>query len=184
VALLGLSSDTWVGFVGAVLGGGATYLTQRTSDRAQSRAKERDEKKPVSATALLIQDDFLHYQSRLARCLDGCRWWVDAEELPTQATVEDRKIVWAELGDDDTRCVADAQGWMDYLKGCRKMRGEQPVSLSKEDISLMRMVFRSLEQGRKALADLAHRKATRFEDSPVLKELKSNSVEELLTKGN
>lgn len=75
MALFGVSSDAWVGLVGVVAGGGVTYLAQRTGDKAQRRSKERDERKLVSATALLIQDDFLHYQSTLARSLDECRWW-------------------------------------------------------------------------------------------------------------
>jgi hypothetical protein len=183
MSLLGVSSDAWVGFVGAVVGGGATYATQRTADAYRAREQERERRKLVSATALLIQDDFLHYQSTLARALDSRRWWLESRMLPTQATVEDRKVVWAELGDEDTLTAANAQGWMDYLVSCRKaLPKEDPPALTPSEVDAMRMTFEYLEEGRQALAELANRPATPFSKSRVFDQLTSSTVEELLGK--
>lgn len=71
---------------------------------------------------------------------------------------------------------------MDYLSSCWKALGEQPDRLTREQVDCMRMTFEKLEEGRRALAELANRPATPFSKSRVLDELQSNTVEEMLDK--
>ena len=108
---------------------------------------------------LLMQDDFLHYQVTLARSLDVCRWWTPAQQLPGQATFDDRKTVWAQLNGDSTTVVAGAQGWMDYLMNTRGLQpapaaGQDAPELSPAIVRTMRDTFRLLDTGRQALATL------------------------------
>jgi hypothetical protein len=63
----------------------------------------------------------------LARALDRCTWWRPVELLPAQASIEDRKTVLAALSNEHTETVAAAQGWIDYLIGCRQqLSGDTP----------------------------------------------------------
>jgi hypothetical protein len=59
--------------VGAAIGGGFTLLGQLVDDHSKRRKDEQNAHNEAVATALLIQDDFLHYQATLARALDSCR---------------------------------------------------------------------------------------------------------------
>jgi hypothetical protein len=182
--LLGLSSDTWIGFVGVLVGGCFTLLGQLIANAFQGKAKKKEERRMAEATALLIQDDFLHYQSTLARSLDACRWWEGSWLLVRQAWVEDRRTVWIALNAEQTRVVADAQGWMDYLIGRRReFSAPSAPALESIDVETMQQTFRYLDDGRRALAGLANCPATEFEGSPVMKQLeRCKTVDELLAR--
>jgi hypothetical protein len=88
----------WAALLGAVVGGlftlGGTLITGRVA--AHSAAVK--DRALTSATALLMQDDFLHFQATLARSLDRGCWWDAAELLGKQTSVDDRKTVWAASG--------------------------------------------------------------------------------------
>jgi hypothetical protein len=179
--VLAFSSDAWAGLVGALIGGCFTLLGQMLSHRFERRKLAREKRDQVAATALLIQDDFVHYQATLARSLDRSTWWKPAELSQQQASIEDRRTVWAALPDAETRTVADAQGWMDYLIRLREDQSLGTPALAPADTETMRMTFGFLEAGRKALADLARRPATPFEKTRVLEELTNcRTVEDLL----
>lgn len=139
----------WAAIIGATLGGVGTLLGSAVASVISDRSsKERDERL-VQATALLMQDDFYHFQVTLARALVGQRWWTSAEVLKQQTTIDDRKTAWASLSNKAVELpalagdcgayvsalppalrlqapntvvgmVADAQGWMDYLIQHRK----------------------------------------------------------------
>src|SRR5487761_1948090 len=117
-----------VGFGGAIVGGASTLLGQVVNDRAQRRKAGAVNAAQAAATAILIQDDFLHDQATLARSLDRWTWWKPAELLPDQADVSDRKTVWAALPEEKRWVVSGAQGWMDYLIQNRKLQppGDTP----------------------------------------------------------
>lgn len=183
--------DFWAGIIGAVVGGlatlAATWLTGHQSRRAADKAGDD----LVAATALMMQDDFYHYEATLARALDRGDWWDAHEVLKQQTTVKDRKVVWAALNDKPvadvvsqydcltyldqhaggfrsaqttvTNAVADAQGWMDYLVQRRQLTAEGHASAA--DIELMRRTFALLDVGRRALQELARRPATDFSQS-------------------
>jgi hypothetical protein len=144
-----------VGFGGAIVGGAATVFGQSMNDQAQKKKSAADSLQLAAATALLIQDDYLHYEATLARSLDRWTWWKPAELLDAQASTADRKTVWGKLDDDKRWVVAAAQGWMDYLIQCRKLQppGETPP-LSLEDGHTMRQTFCDLEQARQTLQSL------------------------------
>jgi hypothetical protein len=160
----------WAALLGAVVGGlftlGGTLITGRISARAAKR--EHDD--VVAATALLMQDDFLHYQATLARALDVGVWWDASRLLPPQSNVDDRKMVWAALDTPSTNCVAGAQGWMDVLIQHRETLPHH-APLSADDVGRLRDVFCELEKGRQALAGTARRVFAPFEKSGVLKDL-------------
>jgi hypothetical protein len=160
----------WAALLGAFVGGLATLGGTMLTGWSSTRAARRDHDDLVSATALLIQDDFLHYQATLARALDVGVWWDTSRLLPPQSNVDDRKMVWAALHTDETNLVAGAQGWMDVLI---QHRGTLPhhATLSTDDYGRLRDVFCSLEKGRKALAGTARRDYAPFEKSGVLKDL-------------
>jgi hypothetical protein len=192
-------------FVGGAASLGATLLT----GRANSRSAEKTEKKLVAATALLMQDDFYHFQVTLARALDRCGWWTAAEVLPQQTTVADRKTVWAALPDTEpsttsecfayilkrsgqfqsqapstiTNAVADAQGWMDYLALHRAGVGVAADDPTQAEFDTMKWAFSLLDIGRRELQTLAHREATDFSKSHVFDAFKTcRSVADLLRK--
>jgi hypothetical protein len=129
------------------------------------------EQERVRATALLLQDDYWHYQATLARALDRSTWWDSSEALEQQATIDDRKTVWAAPPAAKTNDVAAAQGWLDYLNQRRKCQGSGTPSLSAEDVDVMALTFCLLEDGRGALAQLAGRDASHFRESRVLQQL-------------
>lgn len=183
MALLGISSDAWAGAAGAIIGGSFTLAAQVLNDHSQQRTAKKASDDLVSATAILLQDDFWHYQSMLARALDRCTWWRPGELLPAQASIEDRKTVFAALSNEHTETVAAAQGWIDYLIGCRQQLPEDTPSLDQEYADTMQMTFRDLEAGRGALANLARRRASPFSEGRVLGELTNcKTVEELLSR--
>jgi len=163
--------------VGAVIGGSFTLSAQVLNDRFQRNTAKKAADDQAAATAILLQDDFWHYQSMLARALDRCTWWKPAELLPAEASTDDRKTVFASLPDKQTNTVAAAQGWVDYLIGCRQaMSGDAP-SLDRGAAETMQMTFKYLDDGRRALADLARRSATSFSESRVLGELANCKTE-------
>jgi hypothetical protein len=117
VSLLGISPDAWSAAAGAVVGGSFTLFAQITNDRNQAKTARQAAEDQAAATAILLQDDFWHYQAMLARALDRCTWWKPSELPPAQATIDDRKTIFAALPDEQTNLVAAAQGWIDYLIG-------------------------------------------------------------------
>jgi hypothetical protein len=123
------------------------------------------------ATAILMQEDFWHFQSMLARAIDRCTWWLPSEFLPAQATVDDRKTVFAALPDEDTNIVAAAQGRVDYLISCRNAVPGDMAPLDQATTRTLQMTFNYRENGRRALAKLARRRATAFSESHVLAQL-------------
>jgi hypothetical protein len=192
----------WAALLGAIVGGAASLGgTAYTSWRTTATARTENDKL-VAATAMLMQDDFYHFQVTLARALDRCEWWTQAELLPQQATVADRKIVWAALSYDQlpaawlddlkqlsngdpgmpqtiTTAVADAQGWMDYITQRRKVMNTQPPSPT--DFGTMKWTFVLLDIGRRSLQVLAKRQATDFAESHVFGSLDHcRSVADLL----
>lgn len=160
------------GLFGAAIGGLLTLWGTIISNRAQRRDAAADAHSQAVATSLLIQDDFLHYQATLARALDRCTWWKPAELLSRQATIDDRKAVWAALPDEKTWIVAGAQGWMDYLIGNRRLQpaGDTPA-LGRDDAATMGDTLHKLELARQELADFTGRTFARFEDSGVFEQL-------------
>lgn len=179
---LALSSDAWAALGGALIGGLFTFAAQALGNWHQSHSAAVAQRNAVAATALLMQDDFLHYQATLARSIDACTWWDKSWLSAAQATVDDRRSVWAALPDKQTNTVADAQGWMDYLISSRQTypKRENPP-LTPEQLETVQMTFRYLERGRKALATLARRPATSFDKAHVLEDLVNcHSVADLL----
>jgi hypothetical protein len=134
----------------------------------------------VAATALLLQDDFWHFQAMMARALDRSCWWDSAELPEQQATINDRKTVMAELPTRETNTVADAHGWMYYLIQRRNAIAREthnpqkgPPLVEQTDVKTMELAFCLLDAGRKAVADLAKRPKTDFgKESRVLVQLK------------
>ncbi len=162
--------------LGAIVGGLASLAGTWLTGRQSSNAAKKQDQALAAASALLLQDDFWHYQATLARALDAHRWWDPAEQSKPQATINDRKTVLAKLVTaTDTNNVADAQGWMDYLtQRCKTLVATQ--KLNDEDVVTMKLTFCLLERGRKALADLAGRTATDFRKSRVLEQLDDKGV--------
>jgi len=160
------------GLVGAAIGGFVTYAVTVRSFREQRDVAAANVKSVAQATALLIQDDFLHYEATLARSLDRCTWWKPTELLPAQATVADRKAVWVALPDAQTWVVAGAQGWMDYLAGCRQLQpaGDTPP-LAANDAATMRDTLAKLETAREQLAGFIGRPFTPFDTCGVVDQL-------------
>lgn len=181
--------------LGAVVGSlgtlGASWITGWNS----RQLSKKDRRELVEATALLMQDDFYHFQVTLARALDRPGWWIKEELLEQQASVSDRKTIWAALPDKSieevlkpsasltyltneptrfrpkgpitiTNAVADAQGWMDYLTQRRKAAGSDLPTSS--DFETMKWSFALLDVGRTLLASLANRPATDFSQSHVV----------------
>ncbi len=183
MSLLGISPDAWSAAAGAVVGGSFALLAQITNDRNQAKTAKKAAEDQAAASAILLQDDFWHYQSMLARALDRCTWWKPSELASAQATIDDRKTILAALDDEQTNTVANAQGWVDYLISTRQtIAGELPP-LSHNFATTMQMTFSQLELGRGALAELARRRATPFSDSRVLDELVNcRTVDQLLTR--
>jgi hypothetical protein len=190
--------------LGALVGGAAslfgTVLVQHSASRSSRRAHEE----LIAATAILIQDDFYHFQSTIARAIDRWGWWDDLWVLPLQASIDDRKAVWAALSDrapvdaslavsacftyvkqhaedlyldqsersiSATNIVADAQGWMDYLRQRRKAAHADRAAPTDADFEMMRLTFALLEVGRGLLSQKAKRPITTFANSSVLKNL-------------
>jgi hypothetical protein len=177
--------------MGAAVGGFATYKAAvrgaELSGEAQRQQADAEAQRRAEASALLMQDDFLHYQVTLARSLDVCRWWTPAQQLPGQATFDDRKTVWAQLNGDSTTVVAGAQGWMDYLMNTRGLQpapaaGQDAPELSPAIVRTMRDTFRLLDTGRQALATLTHRDYVTFEATFDMGDqlVNCHSTEELL----
>jgi len=161
----------WAALLGALVGGGASFAATWFTLRKQDAAAKQRQADLDAATALLIQDDFLHYQATLAYALDTGNWWDQARLLKQQATVKDRKRVWAALTDEEkTKVVAGAQGWMDVLIQRRLTLGH-PHKLEPGDVVRICKTFCALEHGRKELGDLARRPYESFEHSGVLEDL-------------
>ena len=170
--------------MGAVVGGSFALLAQIANDRNQAKIAKEAAKDNAAAAAILLQDDFWHYQAMLARALDRCTWWKQAELASAQATTDDRKTILAALDVEQTNTVANAQGWVDYLISTRKTIDGDLPPLSDNFAATMQRTFSQLEQGRGALAELAQREAPPFSDSRVLDELVNcKTVEQLLTRG-
>jgi hypothetical protein len=169
----------WAALLGAVAGGFfaflATYVTLVKNDRAQRRRETALD----SATALVIEDDFLHYQATLAHALDDGCWWDPVQLLAAQATVKDRKRVWAVLPNDETELVAGAQGWMAILIQRRSARGTGTPLTPKEEERIQR-VFCDLERSRQALHSLTGRQFKPFDESDVLDELNHRTTMQAL----
>ena len=188
------------GLVGAVIGGLASFGGTWYNAQSVSKAAEQSQAALVSATALLMQDDFYHFQVTLARALDRWGWWEQSEVLPQQSSVADRKTVWAALPDSPieiesrtleyvknsgafqapdtvTNAVADAQGWIDYLTQLRKATDGDPLP---SDFDTIKWCFALLDVGRQSLQRLAKREATDFSKSHVFESLRFHSVAELL----
>ena len=174
----------WAGIIGALVGGcatlAATWLTGYQS--RQSTAKAQTDL--IAATALMMQDDFYHYEATLARALDRCNWWLDQEVLKQQTSLKDRKLVWAALPKEPigraiagtecfeylsarakdiraktttfTNAVADAQGWIDYLDQRRMC--VKPAAATRSDVDLMRRTLAQLDVGRTAIRWRSHRR--------------------------
>jgi hypothetical protein len=175
----------WAALLGAIVGGAATLAGTVLTGYLTGRAAKKRERALLAATALLVQDDFWHFQATLARAIDRSQWWDLAEMLKQQATIEDRKAVWAALPTTaETNDVAAAQGWMDYLNQRRKALPAGAPTLGKDDLETIKMTFCLLEQGRRALAELAGRAASGFQDSRVLRQLTNRQqIVELLIAG-
>jgi hypothetical protein len=158
----------WAALIGALVGGlaalGATLLTGWAANR-QAAEQQRGLNR---AAAILLQDDFWHFQATLARALDTSCWWSMGQFLPPQATIDDRKTVWAACTAVDTNMVAGAQGWMDVLMQQRKAIGQGTAPLTEVDEDTMVLTFCRLEECRRALAKLAKREFTDFRASRVL----------------
>lgn len=170
----------WAAFIGAIVGFAATVIGTFITGWLTGKAAKRQEEGQKRATAILLQDDFWHFQSTLARALDKSCWWSTAQLLPPQATIEDRKTVWAACNSDDTNIVAGAQGWMDYLIQRRKAIGQATPALTELDDDTMVLAFCRLEQGRGALAKLAQRPFTDYRVSRVLLQLSQSGQERLI----
>lgn len=182
--------DFWSGIIGALVGGLATLAATWLTGHQSRQASNRSNKELIAATALMMQDDFYHYQATLARAIDRCDWWHQGELLEQQTSISDRKLVWAALSHDAivtvargadcllylqsrstdfdvpdtvTNTVADAQGWMDYLKGRRHVAGHGPATRS--DIDVMKWTFALLDVARRALQTTASRPPTDFSRS-------------------
>lgn len=200
--------DFWSGIIGALVGGLATLAATWLTGYQSRQASNRSNKELIAATALMMQDDFYHYQATLARAIDRCDWWHQGELLEQQTSITDRKLVWAALSHDDittvargteclvylqsrstdfdvpdtvTNTVADAQGWMDYLKGRRHVAGHEAAVQS--DIDVMKWTFALLDVARRALQNTANRPPTDFRRSHLFGSgglVHSASVTELL----
>jgi len=105
--------------LGAVVGAGATLGAQGLATVLGLRQSREQGRRQRDATALVNQDDFEHFQAMLLRALDRGRWWYSWEQSDPQATVDDRKTLWAALDPKPGECAANAQGWVDYLKAQR-----------------------------------------------------------------
>jgi len=191
---------------GAFLGGAASLGATLITGRQNSRAAREAQKALVAATALLMQDDFYHFQVTLVRALNECRWWTGAEVLPQQTTVPDRKTVWAALpeaplrGAGDcftyihersgafqsqapstvTNAVVDAQGWMDYMIQRRALVDIHPPT--PDDIETMKWTFALLDIARRELQERARRDATDFSKSHVFNSLTFERVADVFAK--
>jgi hypothetical protein len=165
-------SDALLGaFVGAV----ATLGTQGLASAVGWRRTRDLDRRQLDATALVNQDDFEHFQAMLLRALDRERWWYSWEQSDPQATIDDRKNLWAALPEERAECVANAQGWVDYLKGQRlavcadgsspagAALAEHPPPLTTEQTTLIRDTFERLEEARYAISLLTKRSFAPFE---------------------
>jgi hypothetical protein len=170
---VGTAIAAFAGLAGAAIGGWFTLRGTIVASRADRQRADDEALSQASSAAILMQDDFLHYQVTLARSLDRCTWWRRSELLPTQATIADRKTVWTKLNDVNTRTVAGAQGWMDYLINTRDLQpaGPDAPSLTAGDAKTMRETFERLEEGRAALSELARRRASTFEHAFDMQQL-------------
>ena len=180
MSLLGISSDAWAGFGGAVIGGACTLSAQIVNDRFQRDAAKKTAANQAAASAILMQDDFWSYQATLARALDRCAWWKPEELLPRQASIDDRKTVLVALRDDETNTVANAQGWFDYLIGCRQALAGSTPPLTEHAVEDMKTTYNSLENGRTKLKRLAGRPAPPFKCSGVWRDLEHCKTPEQL----
>ena len=173
--------------LGAAVGAVATLGTQGIASfigLSQSRDQDR---RQIEATALVNQDDFEHFQAMLLRALDRGRWWYSWEQSDPQATVDDRKTLWTALSDKPAECAANAQGWLDYLKGQRlavcsngtrgapegqavappvttahRTRVEHVPELTDAQAEIIRNTFILLEKARYAISLLTKRKFEPF----------------------
>lgn len=165
----------WAALLGAFIGGGFALAGTLITLGKQANDAKKKEAALTSATALLILDDYLHYQATLARALDRKCWWDVAEMLPRQASIKDRKIVWAALPTpEDTFLVAAAQGWMDYLTQRQHLvttTEQAPFNVNGVDLGTMRETFCSLEHARETLAAFTRRAFMPFDHSRVLETL-------------
>lgn len=185
--------------MGAFVGGGATLLGSLLTGRQSSQSAKEAHDDLVAATALLMQDDLYHFQVSIARGIDRCGWWADAEVLAQQSTVEDRKTVWAALPDKPldaetageclpyitdmpgdlrsrapislTNVVADAQGWMDYLRQRRDAKTKRHEAPTASDLAIMKRTFALLDVARRSLQEIARRPATDFSASRIFSDL-------------
>jgi hypothetical protein len=167
----GLSSDAVSGLGGAIIGGLFTLAGQLVGDRHTRSAASAAAAQMLKATALLMQDDFLHYQATLANAIERRGWWKPEELLIRQTSIDDRKIVWAAISDStETNTVADAQGWMDVLIASCPSKHAGAPKLTAEQFKRMQSTFVELEHGRKILARISDRPYKSFERSGVLKD--------------
>ncbi|MGH9075885.1 MAG: hypothetical protein ACRDY0_00250 [Acidimicrobiales bacterium] len=200
----------WSGVIGALVGGGASLGGTVLTGSINGRTARAAQGEMVAANALLMQDDFYHFQVTIARALDRCGWWSEAELLPQQASVSDRKTVWAALPNTPlrgppltgeclayltsqsedfglqapntvTNAVADAQGWLDYLTQRHKVAAPHGQALS--DFQTMKWVFALLDVSRRSLQVLARRSATDFSHSHIFDSLDNcHSVADLFAR--
>jgi len=169
----------WAALLGAVAGGLFAFLATYVTLVKNGRAQRKRDRALDSATALVIQDDFLHYQATLAHALDDGCWWDPVQLLEPQATVKDRKRVWAVLPNHQTEVVAGAQGWMSILIQRRTARGTgTPLTPAEE--RRIQTVFCELERSREALHTLAGRPFKPFAESDVLDELTNRTTMQAL----
>lgn len=165
--------------LGALVGGAASLAgTWLTGWQAQRQASDADTDK-TRAAAILLQDDFYHYQATLARALDNCQWWDASRLLPDEATIKDVKRVYAGLSSASTDRVAGALGWTRVLMQRQRFTsaGNQ---LSQADYQLIKDTFTKLGDGRSELATLAGRPYTAFEEGHIMQDLQHKTLPELL----
>ena len=177
--------------LGAAVGGlctlGAGVLTMSSASRSAAKAQDS----LIAATALLMQDDFRHFQVTLAVALDRCDWWTDAELLAQQTGVDDRKLVWAALFDQRSarkvESVASGTECLAYLQSSDNPRSA-PTTITnavadaqgwmdylmqrrglmgdkpptETDIRTMKWTFSLLDVGRRSLETKANRPVTEF----------------------
>jgi hypothetical protein len=164
--------------LGAGVGGAASLLATWWTGRQANRQAERTDRQMTGAAAILLQDDFYHYQATLAHVLDDGCWWDPARLLSDEASTKDVKRCLATLKDDDANTVAGARGWMRVLIQKHGQVGSGK-RLSQTDLETVRETFKRLEQGRCSLKKLAGRDYFPFGSPLVLEDIQKKTAEEV-----
>ena len=139
--------------VTGLLGGsaGSALVTGYLSNRAERRKA----KQLRTGRARMLHEDFMHFQSTLARTFyaDKNGWWEDAWVIEWVTSAEDRQDIFAGLKRREYAAVARGVGWMQYWLRIENAELDPPTA---EDIERVYGILAGARQALGRLGDIPY----------------------------